>query len=126
MALFAPLIISIPIGYFTWTKVFDIVDNGVYQITQSNAFDEVKQQLKKPPISFAAATIGTVTSIGVLGKLAFTANTRHRLFFAKAPANSNIRIETLKLGIELLIRSSIVFYGSAIGGAVTGRIISKS
>lgn len=33
MALFVPVIIGLPIGYFTWAKVFDTVDNSVYQIT---------------------------------------------------------------------------------------------
>lgn len=63
--------------------------------------------------------------MGVLGKLTFTPQTRHRLFFAKAPPNSNIRVETLKMGIELLVRSGIVFYGGAIGGAVAGRAFAK-
>jgi seryl-tRNA(Sec) selenium transferase len=40
--------------------------------------------------------------------------------------NSNIRIETLKMGIELLIRSGIVFYGGATGGAIAGRVFSLS
>lgn len=79
-------------------------------------------QLVKKPNSPVAATVGTVASIGLLGKYAFTPQTRHRLFFAKAPANSNIRVETLKLGIELLLRSGIVFYGGALGGATAGRI----
>lgn len=34
MALFVPVIVGLPIGYFTWAKVFDTVDNSVYQITQ--------------------------------------------------------------------------------------------
>ncbi|KAI9485489.1 MAG: hypothetical protein EXX96DRAFT_545291 [Benjaminiella poitrasii] len=128
MALFAPLIVGLPIGYFTWAKVFDIVDNYAYKITHSNANQANKEdqdlQLKKPPNSSAAAMIGMVASIGILGKLSFTPNTRHRLFFAKAPVNSNIRTETLKLGMELLIRSGIVFYGGAAGGAIAGRIAS--
>lgn len=68
--------------------------------------------------------MGTIGSIGILSKLTFQANTRHRLFFAKAPANSNIRIETLKMGIELLVRSGIVFYGGAVGGAIAGRAMN--
>jgi hypothetical protein len=37
MALFVPVIIGLPIGYFTWAKVFDTVDNSVYQITQKSS-----------------------------------------------------------------------------------------
>jgi hypothetical protein len=66
--------------------------------------------------------LGTVASVGILSKTLFTAHTRHRLFFAKSPANSNIRVETLKLGLELLFRSGVVFYGGAVGGALAGRI----
>lgn len=65
--------------------------------------------------------MGTIASVGVLSKISFPAHTRHRLFFANAPANSNIRVETLKLGIELLVRTGIVFYGGAVGGAIAGR-----
>lgn len=83
------------------------------------------QVLQKPPISASAATVGTLATVGVLGKFMFTPATRHRLFFAKAPANSNIRAVTLKLGIELLIRSGIVFYGGATGGAIAGRLAAK-
>lgn len=84
------------------------------------------ETILKGPNSTIAATAGTIASVGVLGKLAFTPPTRHRLFFAKAPPNSNIRIETLKMGMELLVRSGIVFYGGATGGAIAGRVLSKS
>lgn len=29
MALFVPLIVGLPIGYFTWAKVFDFADNKI-------------------------------------------------------------------------------------------------
>lgn len=36
MALFVPVIIGLPIGYFTWAKVFDIVDDCVSQALSGN------------------------------------------------------------------------------------------
>ena len=78
----------------------------------------------KGPNSSLAATAGTIVSAGILGKLTFTPHTRHRLFFAKAPPGSNIRIETLKMGMELLLRSGLVFYGAASGGAIAGRVLA--
>lgn len=153
MALFVPVIIGLPIGYFTWAKVFDTVDNSVYRITQkpsttSNQGIKIHYDLRhvhqsthvyvyipldsssiistKPPNSKVAAGLGALVSVGLLSKVTFTPQTRHRLFFAKAPPNSNIRIETLKMGIELLIRSGIVFYGGASGGAVAGRLAASS
>ncbi|CAO3608900.1 unnamed protein product [Mucor hiemalis] len=122
MALFVPVIIGLPIGYFTWAKVFDSADNATFRALIGN---NSKEDILKGPNSSIAATAGAVVSVGVLGKLTFTPQTRHRLFFAKAPPNSNIRVETLKMGIELLIRSGIVFYGGAVGGAVAGRVFSK-
>lgn len=81
------------------------------------------QQLERYPArSLTASAIGSVASFGILSKTMFPAHTRHRLFFAKAPPHANIRIETLKLGLELLVRSGVVFYGTAVGGAVTGRL----
>ncbi|KAI7893114.1 uncharacterized protein EV154DRAFT_502503 [Mucor mucedo] len=112
MALFVPVIIGLPIGYFTWAKVFDTADRQISQV--------LKKQ--EEPNSTIAATVGTIGTVGVLSKLSFPAHTRHRLFFANAPANSNIRVETLKLGIELLVRTGIVFYGGAVGGAIAGRV----
>lgn len=75
-----------------------------------------------PPRSGWAATAGTLVSMGVLGKLTFQPDTRHRLFFAKAPANTDIRIVTLKLAMELIARCGVVFYGGAAGGAISGRL----
>lgn len=69
-----------------------------------------------------AAAAGSLVSFAALSKVTFNKETRHRLFFAKAPPNTNIRMATLKMGIELLIRSGIVFYGAAVGGAVAGRL----
>lgn len=60
--------------------------------------------------------------MGVLGKMTFRPDTRHRLFFAKAPANTDIRIVTLKLAMELIARCGVVFYGGAAGGAISGRL----
>jgi hypothetical protein len=81
-----------------------------------------KKIVERKPNSKMAALAGTVVTGAVLSKFTFTPATRHRLFFAKAPANANIRTETLKLGIELLVRSGIVFYGAAAGGASSGRL----
>lgn len=36
MALFVPVIIGLPIGYFTWAKVFDTVDDCVSQALSVN------------------------------------------------------------------------------------------
>lgn len=83
-------------------------------------------QSTKPPNSSTAAIGGTIVSVALLGKMTFTPQTRHRLFFAKAPPNSNIRVETLKMGIELLVRSGIVFYGGATGGAIAGRLAATN
>ncbi|GAA5805209.1 hypothetical protein HPULCUR_010723 [Helicostylum pulchrum] len=117
MALFVPVIIGLPIGYFTWAKVFDTVDDCVSQaLSGDNKTTE--------PNSSVAATVGTIGSVGILSKLMFRPNTRHRLFFAQAPVNSNIRVETLKMGIELLIRTGMVFYGGAVVGASAGRVVS--
>lgn len=82
--------------------------------------------LVKPPNSKVAAGLGALASVGLLSKLTFTPQTRHRLFFAQAPPNSNIRIVTLKLGVELLVRSGVVFYGGASGGAIAGRLAASS
>ena len=60
--------------------------------------------------------------MGILGKVTFRPDTRHRLFFAKAPANADIRIVTLKLALELVARCGVVFYGGAAGGAISGRL----
>ncbi|CEP08193.1 hypothetical protein [Parasitella parasitica] len=146
MALFVPVIIGLPIGYFTWAKVFDAVDDSVYQLTQKPSdtnqgnkkatliakqltqvysLDGSSKISAKCPNSKVAGSLGALVSVGLLSKVAFTPQTRHRLFFAKAPPNSNIRIETLKMGIELLIRSGIVFYGGASGGAVAGRLAAS-
>lgn len=124
MALFVPVIIGLPIGYFTWAKVFDSADNATFHVLNGSDSKGGAELIKGPNSSIAAAA-GTIASVGVLGKLTFTPQTRHRLFFAKAPPNSNIRVETLKMGIELLVRSGIVFYGGAIGGAVAGRAFAK-
>lgn len=75
-----------------------------------------------PSRSGWAATAGTLVSMGVLGKMTFRPDTRHRLFFAKAPANTDIRIVTLKLAMELIARCGVVFYGGAAGGAISGRL----
>ncbi|KAK4519693.1 secretory subunit [Mucor velutinosus] len=136
MALFVPVIIGLPIGYFTWAKVFDTVDNSVYQIaskkqstissSHSDGSIADSAALAKPPNSKLAAGLGALVSVGLLSKVTFTPQTRHRLFFAQAPPNSNIRIVTLKLGIELLVRSGVVFYGGASGGAIAGRLAASS
>ncbi|KAL0142387.1 hypothetical protein V8B55DRAFT_1497505 [Mucor lusitanicus] len=146
MALFVPVIVGLPIGYFTWAKVFDTVDNSVYQITQKSNLQQAyyhqiqvpfklvscnssatdNTTLLRPPNSKIAAGLGALLSVGLLSKVTFTPQTRHRLFFAQAPPNSNIRLVTLKLGIELLLRSGIVFYGGASGGAIAGRLAASS
>ncbi|KAL9542024.1 hypothetical protein PS6_010008 [Mucor atramentarius] len=114
MALFVPVIIGLPIG--------------VYQITQKKEPSTIStaSHSVRPPNSKVAAGLGALVSVGLLSKVTFTPQTRHRLFFAQAPPNSNIRIVTLKLGIELLVRSGIVFYGGASGGAIAGRLAASS
>ncbi|KAI9261130.1 hypothetical protein BY458DRAFT_540955 [Sporodiniella umbellata] len=117
MALFAPLLIGAPIGYFTWIKVFDYANQKISA--------SVPNEEKGTFSSNLGALVGIAGSAGTLSKAMFTPQTRHRLFFAKSPANSNIRVETLKLGMELLFRTGVVFYGSAIGGAVGGGLVAK-
>ena len=39
MALFVPVIIGLPIGYFTWAKVFETVDNATFRITNNKNFE---------------------------------------------------------------------------------------
>lgn len=36
MALFVPVIIGVPIGYFTWAKVFNLVDDSISQTLKQN------------------------------------------------------------------------------------------
>ncbi|CAO3619910.1 unnamed protein product [Mucor fragilis] len=90
MALFVPVIIGLPIGYFTWAKVFDTVDNSVYQITHKKQPSTVSDgsitdstALVKSPNSKVAAGLGALVSVGLLSKLTFTPQTRHRLFSLK-------------------------------------------
>ncbi|KAI9319197.1 hypothetical protein BX666DRAFT_1854701 [Dichotomocladium elegans] len=129
MAVFLPaILIGAPIGYFTWATVFNGVDYQAAKIChgnpppsdQGNAVEQLVQYY--PPRSGLAATVGSVASLGVLGKVAFGPDTRHRLFFAKAPANADIRVVTLKLAAELFARCGFVFYGAAAGGATAGRL----
>ncbi|KAG0170440.1 hypothetical protein DFQ30_002512 [Apophysomyces sp. BC1015] len=116
MAAVLPVIlIGTPIGYFTWTKVFDSVDHVVTRVCH-------EQDSSEPPRSTLAAAAGSVISLAALSKVTFSKNTRHRLFFAKPPPNTNIRTATLKMALELLFRSGVVFYGSAAGGAVSTNI----
>ncbi|CDH58289.1 predicted protein [Lichtheimia corymbifera JMRC:FSU:9682] len=130
MAVFLPaFLIGAPIGYFTFSKVFNGVDYEAAKLCQGpppqNLKDRSTSELLReyyPPRSGWAATAGTLVSMGVLGKLTFQPDTRHRLFFAKAPANADIRIVTLKLAMELIARCGVVFYGGAAGGAISGRL----
>ncbi|KAI8339138.1 hypothetical protein BC941DRAFT_451427 [Chlamydoabsidia padenii] len=131
MAFAIPVIVGAPIGYLTWSLVCKHVDYQVAKLcyndfptTQKDGSTlTITQQLERyPSRSLAASTVGSVASFGLLSKTMFPAQTRHRLFFAKAPPHANIRIETLKLGLELLVRSGVVFYGTAVGGAITGRL----
>ncbi|KAI8372789.1 uncharacterized protein BYT42DRAFT_500587 [Radiomyces spectabilis] len=118
MAAVLPVIlIGAPIGYFTWTAVYNGVDRQVAKLYPNSSDADVL-----PAAPMWAATTGSLVSFGVLAKASFPPPTRHRLFFAKAPPNANIRIETLKMATELLIRSGIVFYGAAAGGALAGRV----
>ncbi|ORZ23993.1 hypothetical protein BCR42DRAFT_365067 [Absidia repens] len=136
MAFAIPVLIGAPIGYFTWSLVCKHVDYQVAKLCYDDNIPSTQkdgspltmtQQLEYyPPRSMTMSMVGSVASCGVLGKTMFPAATRHRLFFAKAPPHANIRIETLKLGMELLVRSGIVFYGTAVGGAVTGRLAVAS
>ncbi|KAI8076825.1 uncharacterized protein BX664DRAFT_344048 [Halteromyces radiatus] len=129
MAFAIPVIVGAPIGYFTWSLVCQHVDYQVAKLcysnmpTQKDADMTISQQLEHYPTrSLTASMAGSVISFGVLGKTMFPERTRHRLFFAKAPPQANLRIETLKLGIELLARCGVVFYGTAVVGAITGRL----
>lgn len=36
MALFVPVIIGLPIGYFTWATVFDTVDSKISQLVSKD------------------------------------------------------------------------------------------
>ncbi|KAI7867834.1 hypothetical protein BDF14DRAFT_1725780 [Spinellus fusiger] len=114
MAVVLPFIlIGAPVGYFTWTGVFDYVDHQVLQL---------KSEVIGQPTSGLAASIGTLVSGGVLAKTMFSPTTRYRLFFATPPPHTNIRVATLKMGLEFLMRSGAVFYGGAAGGAISGRV----
>ncbi|CAO3645200.1 unnamed protein product [Cunninghamella blakesleeana] len=128
MAFAIPVIVGVPIGYFTWSLVSKYTD---YQVIKACYEDNqqdinsltISQKLEEyPPRSFIATTAGSVVSFGILSKAMFPSPTRHRLFFAKASPNTNMRIETVKIGLELLLRSGIVFYGTAVSGAATGRL----
>ena len=45
----------------------------------------------------------------------FGKNTRHRLFFARAPPGADIRCVTFKMAGELLLRCGAIVYGAAAG-----------
>ncbi|KAI7875563.1 hypothetical protein K492DRAFT_168015 [Lichtheimia hyalospora FSU 10163] len=130
MAVFLPaFLIGAPIGYFTFSKVFNGVDYETAKLCQGPPPQSLKDRSTAellgeyyPPHSGWAATAGTLASMAVLGKVTFRPDTRHRLFFAKAPANTDIRIVTLKLALELVARCGVVFYGGAAGGAISGRL----
>ncbi|KAL1934800.1 hypothetical protein VTP01DRAFT_6982 [Rhizomucor pusillus] len=129
MAVFLPVVlVGAPVGYFSWTTVFNGVDYQVAKISEGPVKDDQGKSISEllhqdyRPRSGMAAAAGSLVSFAALSKVTFNKETRHRLFFAKAPPNTNIRMATLKMGIELLIRSGIVFYGAAVGGAVAGRL----
>ncbi|CAO3623719.1 unnamed protein product [Cunninghamella echinulata] len=131
MAFAIPVLVGAPIGYFTWSLVCKYTDYQVINAfyNDGNQRDttslSISQKLEEyPPRSFIASTIGSVVSFTGLSKVIFPPPTRHCLFFAKAPPNTNIRMETVKMGLELLLRSGVVFYGTAVGGAITGRLVT--
>lgn len=78
------------------------------------------------PLAGSIAVPAGMFSMIKLSKVMFSQETRHRLFFAKPPPNTNIRVATLKMGLELLARCGAVFYGTAAGAAVAGRLAEKS
>lgn len=45
MALFVPVIIGLPIGYFTWAKVFDSADNATFRVLNGNDSKEGTEAL---------------------------------------------------------------------------------
>ncbi|KAI8139752.1 hypothetical protein BJV82DRAFT_672419 [Fennellomyces sp. T-0311] len=150
MAIFLPVVlVGAPIGYFTWSTVFNEADYQAAKICHGdvstsqqkskindpnydlfifwlNSFFSagVRQLLREdyPARSGFAATVGTVGSFGLLSRSMFGKNTRHRLFFAHAPPGADIRWVTAKMAGELLLRCGVIVYGAAVGGAVAGRL----
>ncbi|ORX46063.1 hypothetical protein DM01DRAFT_1339703 [Hesseltinella vesiculosa] len=128
MAFAIPVIVGVPIGYLTWSLVSKHVD---YQVAKScygdctlgNPTLSISQRLEQyPPRSMTVSTLGSAVSLVILGKAMFPADTRHRLFFAKAAQGTNLRVATVKMGIEVLARCGVVFYGAAAAGATAGRL----
>ncbi|KAI7850475.1 hypothetical protein BDC45DRAFT_446971 [Circinella umbellata] len=113
MAIFLPVfLVGAPIGYFTWSKVFNEADYQAAKICHGT-----KELLREcyPPRSGFASTIGTIASFGILARAMFGKNTRHRLFFARAPPGADIRWVTFKMAGELLLRCGAIVYGAAAG-----------
>ncbi|KAI9494559.1 hypothetical protein BDB00DRAFT_818550 [Zychaea mexicana] len=129
MAIFLPVVlVGAPIGYFTWSKVFNEADyqaakicHGQVKSMEEKSTSELLRE-SYPPRSGFAGTVGTIGSFGILGKTMFGKSTRHRLFFARAPPGADIRWVTFKMAGEILLRCGAVVYGAAAGGALAGRL----
>ncbi|KAI9246254.1 hypothetical protein BDA99DRAFT_543348 [Phascolomyces articulosus] len=129
MAIFLPVfLVGAPIGYFTWSKVFNEADyqaakicHGTITSSEEKSTSELLREYY-PPRSGFASTVGTIGSFGILARTMFGKNTRHRLFFARAPVGADIRWVTIKMAGELLLRCGAIVYGAAAGGAFAGRL----
>ncbi|OZJ02180.1 hypothetical protein BZG36_04324 [Bifiguratus adelaidae] len=75
-----------------------------------------------PPPSTALATTGTLLSLPPLVRLVLPAQKRHDLFLAPAKAGSNLRLASAQLAWQVVWRCGAIIYGSAVGGAVGGRL----
>ncbi|KAL0076022.1 hypothetical protein J3Q64DRAFT_1680725 [Phycomyces blakesleeanus] len=118
MAVVLPFIlVGAPIGYFTWTGVFETVDRQVSQLISPQTPDS---SVTSP--SGVGAVCGVLGSSVVLTKVLLGSSTRHRLFFGPPPPNTSLRMATLYKGFEFLLRSAGIFYGAAAVGATTGRL----
>ncbi|KAI9008924.1 hypothetical protein CLU79DRAFT_775890 [Phycomyces nitens] len=119
MAVVLPFIlVGAPVGYLTWSAVFETVDHKVSQL--------ISHQAPAASPSGVGSVCGVLGSSVLLTKALLGPNTRHRLFFAPPPPNTSLRLSTLYKGLEFLLRGAGVFYGAAAAGATTGRLSSSS
>jgi hypothetical protein len=76
------------------------------------------------PTSYVTTIAVSAVSVGVFSKYTFTPQTRHRLFFAKVAPSADLRIASIKVAGELLVRISLVLCGAAAAGSASGRAVS--
>ncbi|KAH8551985.1 hypothetical protein BGW37DRAFT_493148 [Umbelopsis sp. PMI_123] len=121
MAVFLPLLVigAAPVCYATY-KVFDTIDKETTRLIAPHENESQGQT------SYFTACTFSIVSAGILSKYAFTQQTRHRLFFAKAAPTSDLRIASLKVAGELLGRIALVCSGAAAAGAASGRAVALS